>query len=64
MTRDWMKIGLCTYVAGIITYLVVEHTGLQESMIKPDLIYTFFTGVFATKIVDWAYSMGVKKSDS
>jgi hypothetical protein len=53
--KDWIQIGIACYVAGIIAYLVVTKTGTAEGMIKPDIVYTFFTGVFATKIVDFAY---------
>ncbi len=57
MTKDWMKIGICVYIAGKIAYLIVQHTGIDKGQIQHDLIYTFFTGVFATKIVDFAYSV-------
>ncbi len=59
--KDWIQIGIATYVAGIIAYLIVVHTGIKPGQIKPDLIYTFFTGVFATKIVDFAYKTITKK---
>ncbi len=66
MGKDWMKIGVAVYVAGIIAYLIVKHTGMDEGQIKPADVYIFFSGVFATKIVDFAFSSmerkkGVKK---
>ncbi len=59
--KDWIQIGIALYVASIIAYLVVFKTGIEEGLIKPDIVYTFFTGVFATKIVDFAYKGNIKK---
>jgi len=61
MQKDYLQIGIAVYMAGIIGYLVVAHTGIEAGQIKPDLIYTFFTGVFAAKIVDFAYKTITKK---
>jgi hypothetical protein len=59
--KDWLQIGIAIYIASIIAYLVVEHTGIEAGQIKPEIVYTFFTGVFATKIVDFAYKSLTKK---
>ena len=55
-----MMWGIAIYICGIVAYLVVNHTGTEAGQIKPELIYTFFTGVFATKVVDFVYN-GTKK---
>ena len=62
MNRDWMQIGIAVYVAGMIAYLVVAHTGIDDGQIKPEIIYTAFLSIFATKIVDFIYNH-VKKKD-
>ena len=55
MDKDWMKVGIAVYVGGMIGYLVVIHTGIQEGQIKPEIVYTAFLSIFATKIVDFIY---------
>jgi hypothetical protein len=62
--KDWIQIGIACYVAGIIAYLVVEHTGLETGQIKPEIVYTAFLSIFATKIVDFAYKAITKKKDT
>lgn len=59
--KDWIQIGIAVYVAGIIAYLVVTHTGLKDGQIKPEIVYTAFLSIFATKIVDFAYKAITKK---
>jgi hypothetical protein len=61
--KDWIQIGIAVYVAGIIAYLVVAHTGLKAGQIKPEIVYTAFLSIFATKIVDFAYKAITKRPD-
>lgn len=63
-TKDYMKIGIAVWIAGIITYLVVVHTGIKDGLIRPDLVYTAFLSIFATKIVDFVYDTIKKKTSS
>jgi len=60
---DFMQIGIAVFVSGIITYLIVTHTGLEDGQIKPDMVYAFFTGIFATKIVDFIYKSVVRNAN-
>ncbi len=53
--KDWIQIGIAVYVAGMIAFLIVTHTGQAEGQIKPEIVYTAFISIFATKIVDFAY---------
>jgi hypothetical protein len=59
--NDWMKIGIAVWIAGIITYLVVMHTGTGEGKIEPETVYVAFLAIFATKIVDFVYGKVKKK---
>ncbi len=58
-----MKMGIAIYVAGIIAYLIVYHTGVSDGQIKPEIVYTAFLSIFATKIVDFVYTALKKKPD-
>ena len=53
--KDWMQIGVFLFVAGIIAFLVYEHTGTAEGQVEPKIVYTAFVSIFATKIVDFAF---------
>lgn len=61
--KDWMQIGVAIFVAGMIAYLVVAHTGIKDGQIKPEIVYTAFVSIFATKIVDFAFKAITKKKD-
>ena len=53
--KDWMQIGIATFVAGMLAYLVVTDGDKEMKM--------FFGGIFATKIVDFAFKAITKKKD-
>lgn len=63
MSKNWMITWIAFYVCGMITYLVVVHTGTEDGQIKPDIVYTAFISIFATKIVDFIIKAAVKKKD-
>jgi hypothetical protein len=48
-TRDYMQIGVFIFVAGLLTFLVVTD-GDKESK-------ALLFGIFATKIVDFAFKV-------
>jgi len=49
---DWMQIGVAVFVAGMLAYLIVTEGDIEMTM--------FFSGIFATKIVDFVYKAKVK----
>lgn len=51
--KDWMQIGIAVFVAGMLAYLVVMDGDKEMKM--------FFCGIFATKIVDFAFKAIVNK---
>jgi hypothetical protein len=53
MHKDWMQIGVAVYVAGMLGYLIVTKGDEKFIML--------FSGIFATKIVDFAYKAITKK---
>jgi heme/copper-type cytochrome/quinol oxidase subunit 2 len=57
MTKDWMQVGIFMFVAGMIAYLVVMHTGQGEGQVKADIVWTAFISIFATKIIDFAFKI-------
>ncbi len=54
MTRDWMQIGVAVYVAGMLGWLIVMNGDEKYVML--------FSGIFATKIVDFAYNTWKKET--
>jgi hypothetical protein len=54
MKRDWMQIGIAVFVAGMLAYLVIVDGDKEMKM--------FFCGIFATKIVDFAFKIKIAKS--
>ena len=62
MSKDWMQIGIAVFIGGMMAYLVVQHSGTGEGQIEPKIIWTALLSIFATKIVDFAYTLK-KKSD-
>ncbi len=57
LTKDYMQIGIFVFVAGIIAYLVVMHTGLKPGQVKADIVWTAFLSIFATKVVDFVFKI-------
>lgn len=51
MSKDWMQIGVFIFVAGMLGFLVVTD-GDKEAQ-------AFFGGIFATKVVDFAFKIKV-----
>ena len=49
MNKDWMQIGIAVFVCGMLAYLVVMDGDKEMKM--------FFSGIFATKIVDFIYAI-------
>ncbi len=49
MTKDWMQIGVFFFVAGMLGFLVITNGDKEMIM--------FFGGIFATKIVDFAFKI-------
>lgn len=59
--KDWMQIWIFFFVAGVIGFLIVKHTGIKPGQVKPEIVFTAFVSIFATKIVDFAYTT-IKKN--
>lgn len=59
--RGYVRAGIIGWICLLISYIVVRYTGIQEGMIKPDVIWSFFTGVFITKMVDHYYNAMTKQ---
>lgn len=55
MRIDWMQIGIAIFVAGMLGYLVVIDDADKE-------MRAFFCGIFATKIVAFAYKIKMTKA--
>ncbi len=55
ITRDWMQIGLCVFVSGMLGFLVITEGDKEMIM--------FFAGLFGAKIIDFAFKIksSVKK---
>ncbi len=53
--KDWMQIGIAVFVSGMLAYLVIMD-GDEEMKF-------FFSGIFATKIVDFIYKAATKNHD-
>ncbi len=53
-----MQIGIAVFVCSMLAYLVIYDGDKEMKM--------FFSGIFATKIVDFIYAIknGVKKTDN
>lgn len=62
--KDFMKLGIATFICGILAYLLVAHTGNEPGQIEPKIAWAFFSGVFATKIVDFVFSSIPKRMKS
>jgi len=50
--RGWVRVGILGGFFSLFVYVVVVYTGLDEGMIKPDVLYSFLTGVLVTKLID------------
>lgn len=55
MTKDWMQIGVFFFVGGMLGYLVVVDGDEKMKM--------FFCGIFATKVVDFAFKIKSKEKE-
>lgn len=51
--KDWMQIGIAVFVSGMLAYLVIMDGDKEMKM--------FFCGIFATKIVDFAFKAITRK---
>ena len=58
--RGWVRAGMVGWFCALITYVVVLHTGIGDGKIKPDIIWSFATGVLVTKILDHYINSGTK----
>lgn len=59
--RGWVRTGIVFWFIGLISYVVIRHTGISDGMIKPDVVWSFGTGVLVTKIMDHYYNVLTKK---
>ena len=50
--RGWVRMGMISWFCSLITYVVVMYTGNGEGQIKPEIIWSFCTGVLVTKLLD------------
>ncbi len=49
ITRDWMQIGLCIFISGMLGFLVINNGDKEMTM--------FFAGLFGAKIIDFAFKI-------
>ena len=50
--RGWVRAGMVGWFCTLISYIVILHTGTADGEIKPEIIWSFATGVLVTKILD------------
>jgi len=59
--RGWVRAGMVAWFCALITFVVVRHTGIGDGQIKPEIIWSFATGVLVTKILDHYINSDTKK---
>ena len=58
--RGWVRAGIVVWFCTLITYVVVRYTGNSEGEIKPEIIWSFATGILVTKLLDHYINSGTK----
>jgi hypothetical protein len=51
--RSYVRIGILVFFAGLISFVVIFHTGTQPGQIKADIIWSFATGVMVSKLIEF-----------
>lgn len=59
--RGWVRASMVAWFCSLITYVVVMYTGNGEGQIKPEIIWSFCTGVLVTKLLDHYINSGTTK---
>lgn len=59
--RGWVRASMVAWFCSLITYVVVMYTGNGEGQIKPEIIWSFCTGVLVTKLLDHYINSGTIK---
>lgn len=50
--RGWVRLGIVACFMGVFIYTIHKYTGMEEGMIKPDVLYSYLTGIISSKIID------------
>ena len=58
--RGWVRVGMIGWFCALISYVVIRYTGVNDGEIKPDIIWSFGTGILVTKLLDHYINSGTK----
>ena len=58
--RGWVRAGMVLWFCALISYVVIRYTGTADGQIKPDIIWSFGTGILVTKLLDHYINSGTK----
>jgi hypothetical protein len=56
--RGWVRMGMVAWFCALLTYVVIKYTGGEAGQIKPEIIWSFGTGVLVTKLLDHYINAG------
>ena len=58
--RGWVRAGIVFWFVLLISYVVVRYTGTADGEIKPEIIWSFATGILVTKLIDHYINQATK----